>query len=127
METLLIGGPPYCDYLISNGDINMSASRTNYIPALRYEGLTGLYDTVMDKLAQGELHVADWGRAGNAFIRLAFFLVQLLDGFRTTTDNVHGRLPVLFRQSDLQAIQETARSATIFGTVSLYKASKPVG
>jgi methylase of polypeptide subunit release factors len=28
----------------------MNDDRTNYIPALRYEWLTGLYDTVMDKL-----------------------------------------------------------------------------
>ena len=29
----------------------------------------------------GELHVADWGRPGNALMRLAFVPVRILDGF----------------------------------------------
>jgi ubiquinone/menaquinone biosynthesis C-methylase UbiE len=74
----------------------------------------------------GELHVADWGKASNALMRLAFFLVQLLDGFKTTTDNVNGLLPVFFSKAGLQQVQEAARYATMFGTMALYKASKPV-
>jgi SAM-dependent methyltransferase len=73
-----------------------------------------------------ELHVADWGKASNALMRLAFFLVQLLDGFKTTTDNVNGLLPVFFSKAGLQQVQEAARYATMFGTMALYKASKPV-
>ena len=73
----------------------------------------------------GELHVADWGKPGNAFMRLAFFLVQLLDGFKTTQDNVDGRLPNFFSIAGLQDVQETARYATIFGTVALYQTRKP--
>ena len=41
----------------------------------------------------GELHVADWGRAGGLVSRAAFLAVQLLDGFDTTSDNVAGMLP----------------------------------
>ena len=32
----------------------------------------------------GELHLADWGKAQNIFMRSVFFLVQILDGFETT-------------------------------------------
>ncbi len=73
----------------------------------------------------GELHVADWGKAGNALMRSAFFLVQLLDGFKTTTDNVNGLLPEFFSKAGLQQVHEAARYATMFGTMALYKASKP--
>lgn len=73
----------------------------------------------------GEMHVADWGKAGNALMRLAFYLVQLLDGFKTTTDNVNGLLPEFFNEAGLQEVQETARYATVFGTMALYKARKP--
>lgn len=73
----------------------------------------------------GELHVADWGRASNVLMRLAFFLVQLLDGFKTTTDNVNGLLPEFFGEAGLQGNQETARYTTMFGTLALYKAWKP--
>lgn len=72
----------------------------------------------------GELHVADWGKPSKPLMRLAFFLVQLLDGFKTTTDNVNGRLPEFFSQAGLQDVQETSRYATMFGTMALYKARK---
>jgi len=73
----------------------------------------------------GELHVADWGKASNALMRLVFFQVQLLDGFKTTTDNVNGLLPNFFNQAGLQDIQQTAQYATMFGSMALYKAKKP--
>ena len=70
----------------------------------------------------GELHVADWGRARNAWMRTAFLAIQLLDGFATTTDNVRGRLPELMTQAGLQGAQETRAFSTVFGTLSLYRA-----
>lgn len=73
----------------------------------------------------GELHVADWGKASNALMRLAFYLVQLLDGFKTTQDNVDGLLPGFFTKAGLRDVQETARYTTMFGTLALYQARKP--
>ena len=73
----------------------------------------------------GELHVADWGKSSNALMRSAFFLVQLLDGFKTTSDNVNGLLPNFFSKAGLQDVQQTTRYATMFGTMALYKAKKP--
>lgn len=73
----------------------------------------------------GELHIADWGKPQNWLMRVAFLWVQLLDGFETTADNVHGWLPELFRAAGFEGVQETARYATIVGTLSLYRARKP--
>ncbi len=73
---------------------------------------------------QGELHVADWGKASNKAMRAAFLLVQLLDGFETTTDNVHGLLPVLMEEAGFDKVEETRRFVTVFGTLSLYRARK---
>jgi ubiquinone/menaquinone biosynthesis C-methylase UbiE len=73
----------------------------------------------------GELHVADWGKAQNGFMRLAFLLVQILDGFKTTADNVNGLLPELFANAGFTGVQESARYRTVFGTLSLYRARKP--
>ncbi len=69
----------------------------------------------------GELHVADWGRAQDALMRVAFLSVQLLDGFETTSDNVRGRLLPLMREAGFEA-SETRRERTLFGTLSLYQA-----
>ena len=75
----------------------------------------------------GELHVADWGKPPNAFFRAAFGVVQLLDGFDTTRDNVRGLLPDYMRDSGFEGVSETGRVLTPLGSVSLYRAAKPGG
>lgn len=74
----------------------------------------------------GELHVADWGPPQNALMRVAFLGVQILDGFATTNDNLHGLIPALMRDSGLEDIHLTTQYATLFGTMSLYQATKPL-
>ena len=73
----------------------------------------------------GELHVADWGRAANPLMRIAFLGIQLLDGFPNTSDNVKGLLPPLMREAGFADVAETRRYSTMFGTLSLYRALKP--
>lgn len=73
----------------------------------------------------GELHVADYGKAQNKLMRTAFLLVQMLDGFETTRDNVKGLLPELFGAAGFEDIQQPTRYMTIVGTLSLYAARKP--
>ncbi|MCU0937877.1 MAG: methyltransferase domain-containing protein [Burkholderiaceae bacterium] len=72
----------------------------------------------------GELHVADWGRAGGLASRTAFLAVQLLDGFDTTRDNVAGLLPEVFETAGFRQVEETRRIPTALGIVSLYRAVK---
>lgn len=72
----------------------------------------------------GELHVADWGRAGGLVSRTAFLAVQLLDGFDTTSDNIAGMLPVLFASAGFRQVEETRRIPTALGIVSMYRAVK---
>lgn len=73
----------------------------------------------------GELHVADWGRAANPLMRLAYFGIQLLDGFENTADNVKGLLPEMMRDAGFTSVAETRRFSTMWGTLSLYRACKP--
>ncbi|MBI3768664.1 MAG: class I SAM-dependent methyltransferase [Deltaproteobacteria bacterium] len=73
----------------------------------------------------GELHVADWGRPRNAVMRALFLGVQLLDGFATTAENVAGMLPELFHEAGFVAVRETDAFATVFGTLALYRATRP--
>jgi hypothetical protein len=69
--------------------------------------------------------VADWGKAQNKLMRMAFLLVQMLDGFETTADNVRGLLPQFFRAAGFEEVEESARYMTIVGTLSLHRARKP--
>jgi len=72
----------------------------------------------------GEPHVADWGKAQNTLMRAAFLLVQMLDGFETTSGNVRGELLETFRNAGFKDVRETCRYVTAFGTLSLYQARK---
>ena len=69
----------------------------------------------------GELHVADWGKPHNWLMRVAFLSVRMLDGFKTTADNVNGLLPGLIGHVGFEDIQESRRYMTMSGTLWLYK------
>ncbi len=72
----------------------------------------------------GELHVANWGKARNGMMRAAFLLVQLLDGFDTTTENVRGAVPHVFAAAGFEDVRQSAQFATLFGSLALYQARK---
>lgn len=73
----------------------------------------------------GELHIADWGRAASPLMRVAYFAIQLLDGFENTADNVNGLMPDLIQAAGFSAASETRRFSTMWGTLSLYRAIRP--
>jgi SAM-dependent methyltransferase len=75
--------------------------------------------------AGGELHVADWGRPQGPVMRGLFVGIQLLDGFENTRDNVAGRLVPLFEQAGFVDVTTTQAFNTMFGTLALYRATKP--
>jgi ubiquinone/menaquinone biosynthesis C-methylase UbiE len=72
----------------------------------------------------GVLHVLDWGRAENRMMRSLFYMVQLVDGFATTRDNVSGRLITLFEQAGFSGVRQLQSFNTLFGTLALYGAGK---
>ncbi len=72
----------------------------------------------------GEFHVADWGRPTNLVMRGLFCMIQLLDGFENTQDNVSGRLIEVFKHAGFSDVAELKSFSTIFGTLSLYRATK---
>lgn len=73
----------------------------------------------------GELHIADWGPASNFTMRGLFLFVQVLDGFKSTQDNVAGRLLQLFKQTGFADVKQRQTFSTVFGTMALYSAMKP--
>lgn len=72
----------------------------------------------------GRFLVADWGQADTPLMRLAFFLVQFLDGVATTQKNVEGALPGLFLDAGFDGVKTVEVFHTLFGTLSLYQARK---
>jgi len=68
----------------------------------------------------GSLHIADWGKPANWRMRVAFYMVQVLDGFKTTTENVQGKLPQIFQEAGFVIVRESATVDTVFGTMRIY-------
>jgi hypothetical protein len=60
-------------------------------------------------------------------MRWAFYMVQLLDGFATTNDNVNGLIPDFIEKAGFSQVKEAAFINTGLGTYSFYIASKSVG
>lgn len=71
----------------------------------------------------GELNIADFGKPHNLLMRLISLAVGRLE---KASANVKGLLPTMMKKVGLVRVEETARFMTIFGTISLYKASNHV-
>lgn len=72
----------------------------------------------------GKLIIADWGKASNKLMRFTFGFVQLLDGFKTTNDNVKGLMPTFIKNANFLNVETTKSINTIIGTFSYYTATK---
>lgn len=75
----------------------------------------------------GELHVADWGMPANSLMRAAFRPVQWLDGYSNTQDNAAGKLMPLILQAGFVDVTEHRHLNTLFGTLRLFSATRPMG
>jgi len=72
----------------------------------------------------GEVHIADWGRANNKIMKGLFHIVQLLDGYDTTTANVDGKLPEIIKSAGFHNVDIKKHFNTILGTLEIFKITK---
>ncbi|MBL7800694.1 MAG: class I SAM-dependent methyltransferase [Chitinophagales bacterium] len=72
----------------------------------------------------GMLIIGDWGKAKSKWMRFSFYAVQLLDGFKTTNDNVNGLMPQFISDAGFQDVEEEDFINTLIGTYSYYTAIK---
>lgn len=73
---------------------------------------------------EGELIIGDWGKAKTKWMRFSFYLVQLLDGFKTTNDNVNGLMIKYITDARFKNVEEIDHINTSIGTYSYYLANK---
>ena len=72
---------------------------------------------------RGELHIADWGKPHSGLMWACSRIVRFFDG-PETVDNLRGRLPEFCRQAGFLDVAEPCRIATVFGTLSFYRARR---
>jgi ubiquinone/menaquinone biosynthesis C-methylase UbiE len=74
----------------------------------------------------GRFLLADWGRPSDPLMRALFLTIQLVDGFETTADNIHGRLPQILSAAGLAEVRERDRYRTAYGSLALFEARAPL-
>ncbi len=72
----------------------------------------------------GKLIVGDWGKPKSKLMRFAFYGIQILDGFKTTDDNVKGLLPGFMTECGFRNVEEIGYLNTSVGAYCFYKADK---
>lgn len=71
----------------------------------------------------GKLIIADWGSPSGKLMSFLFFILQLVDNFKTTNDNRHGKIPAFLISAGFKDVKELAFRNTIFGTLRYWKAN----
>jgi len=74
----------------------------------------------------GELVIADFGVQRDALMRLGFRIVQFADGKQDTQPNADGILPGLIERAGFADVAEVSATRTVSGSISLYRATRPV-
>jgi ubiquinone/menaquinone biosynthesis C-methylase UbiE len=69
----------------------------------------------------GELHILDFGRPHNFYTSIVSPIIRRLE---EAADNVQGLLPTMIRDAGFDQVEVTQRFTTIFGSLSLYRASR---
>ena len=72
----------------------------------------------------GQIIIGDWGQSKTKMMRFAFYFVQILDGFKTTNDNVNGLLMKFIEDAGFKNVEEIDFINTKIGTYSYYTATK---
>ena len=86
------------------------------------------HNTIMEVLhvlrPGSQFTIADWGKPNTFLVRFSFYLVQLLDGFKTTNSNVKGKIPLFLTNCGMVSVRELERIPTVLGSISIYSAMK---
>ena len=72
----------------------------------------------------GQLIIADFGRSDSWLQRLLFNMIRGLDGFKPTSANAKGLIPLLIADAGFSNPTIKQKFKTIFGEVQIFKATK---
>lgn len=91
------------------------------LPKEKRQSLSEVYRVLKPK---GTFILADWGKPSNALMRLAFVSVQILDGLRTTQENLEGKILGLVEAEGFDNQTILASFSSLVGTIEIIKATK---
>ena len=73
----------------------------------------------------GQRRIFSKGLPDNLLMSFLSRLIQILDGFETTSDSFGGLLPELIGDAGFETIEETGYYNTLYGTIRLERSRKP--
>lgn len=74
----------------------------------------------------GKFVFGDWGKPKTIWLRMAFYLVQLVDNFETMRTHKKGEIPSFIATSGFINRQEKAHFSTLMGSFYIITANKPI-
>ncbi len=72
----------------------------------------------------GQLHIADYGRAADPIQAALAWQVRLFDGYRRTRENFAGKLPAVCAEAGFANVRRETRLRTLLGTLELLSARR---
>lgn len=72
----------------------------------------------------GEFHLADYGFPINKSQKVLSNIIRLIDGNKTTSDNLKGHLTTLLETNGFAKVIKTGHFNTVLGTIRLFRAYK---
>jgi len=72
----------------------------------------------------GKLIIGDWGKSKSKLMRAAFYLVQMIDGTKTTNDNVNGLMLEYIEDAGFSNVSELGYINTKVGSFCYYEGFK---
>jgi len=71
----------------------------------------------------GEFHLADFGKPSNVLMYLTSLVMR---HFEENRDNIDGLMPKFIKEAGFNRVEEVTRYMMMIGTISLYRALKPL-
>ncbi len=72
----------------------------------------------------GQIFIADFGRSDSWFQRLLFNTIRGLDGYKPTSANARGLMPLLIAEAGFKNTSISKKFKTVFGEVQIIKSTK---
>jgi len=72
----------------------------------------------------GMLVIGDWGKPANFFLKMSFYSVQTLAGFKNSNDHAKGLITKFIERSGFQNVENSKSFNTWIGTFCYYKGFK---
>lgn len=89
----------------------------------KFSATREVYRVLKDR---GVFHLQDWSKPSGKLMRLAFYMIQIFDGFETTSGSVTGEIIVILTICEFKDSHTHSPLDTFFGTLAIHSGVKEI-